>query len=69
MRKFLMVAAVLAVAACGEKEAEGGEAMENEMAPATTEMAPAANEMAPADTGAMKADSTTMAADDTSHAT
>ena len=61
MRKFLMVAAVLAVAACGEKEAEGGEAMENEMAPATTEMAPA-------DTGAMKADSTTMAADDTSHA-
>lgn len=66
MRKFLMVAAVLAVAACGEKT-EGDEMGETEMAPATTEMAPAATEMAPAtDTTTMPADTGAMAAD-TSH--
>ena len=56
MKKLLLMAGVLALAACGEKKAEApaGETT-GEMAPATTDSATMA---APADTGMMHSDST-----------
>lgn len=62
MRKFLMAAAVLAVAACGEAAEEGMEDTTT-MAPAPAETMMDTTTMAP-DSGAMGGD-TTMAADTT----
>jgi hypothetical protein len=59
MRKFMLAAAVVAVAACGEKAAD--EAMPETETPAET-MAPAATEAAP------MTDSTTMATPDSTTA-
>lgn len=61
MRKFMLAAAVVAVAACGEKAAEEPmtEAPAETMAPAVTEAAPAAPT---GDSTTMTTDSTTAAA-------
>ena len=63
MKKMLLLAGVLALAACGEKKAEAPAAeTTGEMAPATTDTAMAM----PADTGMAHSDST-MARDSAAH--
>jgi hypothetical protein len=63
MKKMLLLAGVLALAACGEKKAEAPAAeTTGEMAPAATDTAMAM----PADTGMMHSD-TTMARDSAAH--
>lgn len=62
MRKFMLAAAVLAVAACGEKAAEETTPME-EAAPApATEMAPATPDTTTPDSATAMPDSATAAA-------